>query len=210
MSGMSVSLRSSVTIERIAVSDAPDFRPRCAARWLAGPSAIGSENGTPSSMISAPRNANSRTSAAVASRFGSPATTNGTNAASLCARNSRKVAAIRRFIALISNFRSQRADDRMHILVAASRQIDDHHLVLAHRRRKLHRMSNRMRTLQRRNDSLHLGQQLERVERFRIGNGDILRAPTLIQVRELRPDARIIEARRDRMGLANLPEFILQ
>ena len=54
----------------------------------------------------------------------------------------------------------------MHVLVAAPRQIDDHHLVLAHRRREFRRMRHRMRTFQRWNDSLGLGEKLEGVKRF--------------------------------------------
>jgi hypothetical protein len=46
---------------------------RSVARWITGPSAIGSENGTPSSITSAPARASACISGTVRSGAGSPA-----------------------------------------------------------------------------------------------------------------------------------------
>ena len=46
----------------------------------------------------------------------------------------------------------------------------------------------------------------KRLERLGVGDRDVLGAAGVLEPRELRADARIVEARRDRMGLANLPQ----
>jgi len=61
------------TIERTPRSVVPLRRARSAACWMTGPSAMGSENGTPSSIISAPAFSSSTTSCSVSVRLGSPA-----------------------------------------------------------------------------------------------------------------------------------------
>jgi hypothetical protein len=48
---------------------------RSLARWITGPSAIGSENGTPSSITSAPAATMPCISSTVTSAYGSPAVT---------------------------------------------------------------------------------------------------------------------------------------
>jgi hypothetical protein len=45
---------NSATIASVFLSVWPAFRARWPAAWIAGPSAIGSENGIPSSITSAP------------------------------------------------------------------------------------------------------------------------------------------------------------
>ena len=47
-------LRNSATKPSTSLSDTPCFNARSLERWITGPSAIGSENGTPSSITSAP------------------------------------------------------------------------------------------------------------------------------------------------------------
>ena len=49
-----VGLAESAAIASVLSSVCPPFSARWPATWIAGPSAIGSENGMPSSMISAP------------------------------------------------------------------------------------------------------------------------------------------------------------
>ena len=61
------------TISRIASSVVPFRSARIEARWMVGPSAVGSEKGTPISMISAPACWTATRSSPVASRLGSPA-----------------------------------------------------------------------------------------------------------------------------------------
>jgi hypothetical protein len=51
----------------------PEASARWEAAWMTGPSAMGSENGTPSSMMSAPALAMAGTRRSVAASDGSPA-----------------------------------------------------------------------------------------------------------------------------------------
>ena len=53
---------------------------RSELRWITGPSAIGSENGTPSSITSAPACTSACITGTVASSDGSPAVMKGTSA----------------------------------------------------------------------------------------------------------------------------------
>ncbi len=53
----------------------PALRARSAASWFTAPSASGSENGTPSSMMSAPASARPRMMSRQRSMVGSPAAT---------------------------------------------------------------------------------------------------------------------------------------
>src|SRR5690606_7663883 len=53
---------------------------RSEARWMVGPSAIGSENGTPSSTMSAPPSTSAFISGRVSSGAGKPAVTKGISA----------------------------------------------------------------------------------------------------------------------------------
>jgi hypothetical protein len=71
-------------------------------------------------------------------------------------------------------------------------------------------MGQRVAGLQRGDDALGLAGQLERLQRLGIGDRDILRAPDIVQPRMFRPDARIIEARRDRMPFEDLAILVLQ
>ena len=60
---------------------APPASARVAAAWMTGPSASGSENGTPSSTRSAPASAQARPIATEASRSGKPPIRYGISAA---------------------------------------------------------------------------------------------------------------------------------
>jgi len=54
MGVVSSSARKALTMASVLAMVCPDFRARCDDAWMAGPSAMGSENGMPSSMMSAP------------------------------------------------------------------------------------------------------------------------------------------------------------
>src|SRR5579872_1874200 len=62
-------------IHKTSLIFVPFFRARYDAAWITGPSAIGSENGTPSSIASAPARASASTTRTVVSRSGSPQVT---------------------------------------------------------------------------------------------------------------------------------------
>src|SRR5262245_28524592 len=76
-------------------SVAPAASAGSEARWIVGPSAIGSLNGTPTSRISAPAPARASARSAVASRFGSPAVMKGMRTARPSARAAAKTESIR-------------------------------------------------------------------------------------------------------------------
>ena len=65
ISGISENLRISRTISSSFLSVMPFFRAQTDDDWMTGPSAIGSENGKPSSMTSAPAFSASRTARSV-------------------------------------------------------------------------------------------------------------------------------------------------
>mmetsp|Transcript_1332 Transcript_1332/g.3101 ORF Transcript_1332/g.3101 Transcript_1332/m.3101 type:complete len:226 (+) Transcript_1332:592-1269(+) len=69
-----------VSIASTLPSVVPFSSARVAAAWMMGPSASGSEYGTPSSMTSAPASSRMRSAFSVASRLGSPAQMKGMNA----------------------------------------------------------------------------------------------------------------------------------
>src|SRR5258705_11966478 len=73
----------------------PALSARCDDAWIAGPSAIGSVNGMPSSIMSAPAFGSALIRASEVSPSGSPAVRKGTSAARPCAFSSAKRVSIR-------------------------------------------------------------------------------------------------------------------
>ena len=67
-----------------------------------------------------------------------------------------------------------------------------------------------MRRLQRGNDALQPGAELEGLQRLRIRGRHVFRPPDILQPGVLRPDSRIVEAGRDRMGVRDLPVLVLE
>ena len=65
ISGTSLFARTARAMAKISRMVVPRCSARCAAAWMTGPSAMGSENGTPSSMQSAPASARARMMSAV-------------------------------------------------------------------------------------------------------------------------------------------------
>ena len=79
---LSLSRRNSLDDrEHVAAADVPCFSARSDERWITGPSAIGSENGMPSSITSAPPFTSACMIGTVCAASGSPAVTNGISAA---------------------------------------------------------------------------------------------------------------------------------
>src|SRR5580765_3108304 len=103
---------------------------------MVGPSAIGSENGTPSSMMSAPASTSACISGTVVLGSGSPAVMNRISALRSAALSRWNVDAMRdmSFPGLLSERDAGVLGDGVHVLVAATREIHQQHLVAAHRR----------------------------------------------------------------------------
>ena len=81
LTGVALSVwRNSITISSTCHKLVPWARARSQASWITGPSAIGSENGTPSSITSAPPFTSACISATVCCGCGSPAVMYGTSA----------------------------------------------------------------------------------------------------------------------------------
>ena len=89
------SSRNAATMVRTSSRPTPLASARSDARWTTGPSAIGSENGTPSSITSAPAEVSARISGTVAASEGSPAVMYGISAARPAPRSLSKVASMR-------------------------------------------------------------------------------------------------------------------
>src|SRR6516164_7716803 len=87
--------RKARTMSSVFLSVCPALSARCDDIWIAGPSAIGSVNGMPSSTTSAPAAGMARSSASEVSGSGSPAVRNVTSAARPCDLSSSKRRSIR-------------------------------------------------------------------------------------------------------------------
>src|SRR5215467_8559833 len=98
----SSALRKARTIASVFFSVCPALSARCEDAWTAGPSAIGSVNGMPSSIRSAPAFGSALMSASDVSPSGSPAVTKVTSAARPCAFSSAKRVSIRVVMAELS------------------------------------------------------------------------------------------------------------
>src|SRR5215475_12581736 len=88
-------LRKARTSASVFFSVCPALSARCDDAWIAGPSAIGSVNGMPSSITSAPAFGSALMSASDVSLSGSPAVRKVTSAARPCAFSSAKRVSIR-------------------------------------------------------------------------------------------------------------------
>ena len=171
---------------------------------MAGPSAMGSENGMPSSMMSAPAAASFCRISKEHSASGSPAVMKGMNPARSSAQlgEARSDAAhsLRpRAFATVNTSLSPRPE-RPSTINLSVRQV----------RRDAHHMRDRMRGFQGRNDAFQPAGELERIQGFLIRHRDIIHAARLLEPGMFRPDAGIIEAGRDRMRFQNLAVRILQ
>src|SRR5262245_19050341 len=119
-----------------SASEVPCFNARSLERWMVGPSAIGSEKGTPSSMMSAPPETSASMMGTVAAGLGSPAVTKGISAFLFCAWSLLNACAMRD----MSELHPGAFGDGVHVLVAAAGEVDQQHLVLAQGRGDLHRV----------------------------------------------------------------------
>src|SRR6266436_671698 len=232
-------LRKRSTSFSVPATLMPDFSARNDEAWMAGPSAMGSENGMPSSMMSAPMCGSFSKIANEVSASGSPAVMKGMNPARSAARSSSKRRVMRfvtipptrtasAFAAAVgpphvggggnflvrhrrrSQFFAQGGGDGEDVLVAAPRQADDDQLVLRHFRRHTRDMGDGMRRFERRNDAFQAARQLKRIECFLVCGRDIDDTARFLEPGMLRSNAWIIEPGRNRMRLEHLAVRILK
>ena len=133
-SGTSISLLSFAASSNTLSVVTPPESALILAACITGPSAVGSEKGIPSSMISAPATAIALTIASVVSRSGSPQVTKGIKALPFANAS----------LILVIDILPSVACDCGTILVSASRDIYNHYLILVERRCKLHGIGNCM------------------------------------------------------------------
>jgi hypothetical protein len=67
-----------------------------------------------------------------------------------------------------------------------------------------------MGALQCRNNPLHLREQLEGIGRFPVGGGDKMNPALVTEETQLWSHSWIVQAGRDGMGMADLPQVVLQ
>src|SRR3990167_681205 len=99
---------------------------------------------------------------------------------------------------------------RLEVLVASATQVDQDVHRLLHRscHPKGHRDS--MGTLQRRENPLAPGQDLEGLQRFQVGTADVLSPSRGLERRVLRANSGVIETRGDRVGFDDLTLVALE
>src|SRR5689334_11337342 len=172
---------------------------------MTGPSAIGSLNGTPSSINVAPACDSAMSSRSVVARSGSPAVMNGMRPFFPCCFKAAKTSAMRPKLLRLQNFAHG-----IYVLVTTSGKVHDYHLIALHLARRFQRVRNCVCGLERRNDSLKPRQQLKRLKGFAIRNRHILDAAGIVQKRMLRANRRIIKTSGDGMSRSYLAVVVLQ
>src|SRR5205823_2128273 len=171
---------------------------------MTGPSASGSENGTPTSSTSAPARSSARRISAERGRSGSPAVVYVTSPVVRSERRRAKRSAILPIPPFLPVLHC------LHVLVAASGKIDEHDAVASQLASDRARVRDGVRRLERRQNSLEARQRFERVERLGIAYMRVLGTSERSQPGVLRPDGRVIEARRDGVRRLNVAVLILQ
>ena len=116
------------------------------APWITGPSAVGSENGIPSSIRSAPASYIAYTSCSVTSRDGSPQVMNGINAFPFS-----NISVILLFMDILPSVTC----DCCAVFISSSGNGDDHNLVFVHLRRQFSCIGYCMGALNGRNNAFH-------------------------------------------------------
>src|SRR5688572_11517270 len=194
-------LRMSAPRRRTSVNVVRDASARSVARWMTGPSAIGSEKGTPTSMMSAPACSRASIRSAVVLRSGSPAVMKGTKALRLLPRSSWNL-----FSILVMELRCRdpggvgstrqglpRQPHRLiHIFIPAPGQVHHRDLVFSHL--QLLRLGHRVRALQRWNNTFKSAEFTESTQRFFIVNRRVFYSPGIVQRCVFRSDRRVIQA----------------
>src|SRR5690554_1003277 len=145
----------------------------------------------------------------VISGLGSPAVIKGMSAFLPASASALKQVSMRFMPTPPLNINAVNGSYSMNIFITTPRKIHNNALVLIHGGGKLFHISKRMGGLQCRHNSFHQSQLAESSQGLFIGYSIILHTPYLLKPGVLRSDARIIQARRNRVRRNNLPVFIL-
>src|SRR5918999_1854625 len=184
-------------------SVAPASSARVPAAWITGPSASGSENGTPSSSTSAPASAHAAPIATVDSRSGKPPIRYGISAARPGA--AANAAAIRS--RPVSVTEAKLREHLGEVLVPAAGEA--HQVERVGADGVVEGPGDRVRGLERGDDPLELADAAQRGQGLVVGHRDVAGAPAVAQVGVLGAGAGVVEAGRDRVGLENLAVLVL-
>src|SRR3712207_4361866 len=157
------SVRQTSSTPSTVAPDCSAFEP---AAWMTGPSASGSENGTPSSTRSAPFSAQAAPIATVASRSGNPPIRYGMSAA--------RPGAAAKAAPKLSVPGAKPVQDLPQILFAAAGQAHQ-----VERVGGLQRPRDGVRGLERRDDALELRHPAQGGERLVVGDRHVARAATV-------------------------------
>src|SRR5579863_582556 len=204
-SGISESLRIWQAISSTLTMVVPALRARSEPAWITGPSAIGSENGTPNSIRSAPPRSSAATSAGVRSGDGSPAVKYATSAARRFSRSALNRDWIR--VGCIEFGKIFAVN--VGVLVTAPGDIDHEELSLR-RGSALQNLGYGMGRFKRRNDAFRAGQLPGCRQRFRIRGRSVFGAVTVMQPGVLGADGGVIQTGRNRVRQRNLAIGILK
>src|SRR5688572_24514699 len=99
---------------------------------------------------------------------------------------------------------------RLDVLVAAARKVDQDDAVLAEPGRPPQGLGQRVRALERREDTFGARESMERLDRLGVRSVRVLDASLVTQPHVLGADRRIVEARRHRMRVRHLAVLVLQ
>src|ERR1700675_2930759 len=136
---------------------------------MVGPSASGSLNGTPSSIISVPASSSASTKSSVVSIDGSPAVMYATMPISPAARRVAKHFSIRfgRVAEMLIIYREslEQARVSVHVLVAAAGKIEYDQVIFMQRRKAFYQACKSMRGFQRRDNSFAAAKQSRGIQR---------------------------------------------
>src|SRR5690606_35867885 len=187
--------RKARTTASTSASFTPCASARSLARWIVGPSAIGSENGTPSSMMSAPAATHWRRTSSVTARVGNPTVMEGISALRPAARSRSKVATMRGFIGTTSELDAGTPGHGVHVLVSPARKIDQDELVGRHPGSDAGGPGDRVGGLQRRDDALDAAAAVECRERLVVVDDLVARTAGILEPCMLGPDPGVVEPR---------------
>src|SRR6056297_1282444 len=209
MIGVSVaSWRNVRTMSNTRSRVMPPSSARWQAFWITGPSAMTSENGTPSSSRSAPPATSRCSTGTVVSGDGCPAVMYGIRPGRPVSASSAKRRSMR--FVMTSDLDTFQIGNGVDVLVTAAGHVHQHGLVGRHRGCQLQPVGHRVGAFQRRHDALLTGAQVEGLQRFVVGDADVLRTLHVLQPGMLGTNAGIVETGRYRVGMTDLAGFVVE